>query len=443
MTRPDLTGLHAELIELLGERGVSTDLGTRQRASVDGCPMSPILSAQLPLGLADLVAYPSSAEEIGQVVAAAYRHDVPVTPRGKGTANYGQGLPLHDGLVLDTTRARRVLEVGDGWITAEAGAVIAMMEAAARQSGQELLMYPSTAQSTIAGFLSGGSGGTGSIEHGTISSSDFVQALDVVEMTGSPELVHITGDDIQTYLHTYGTVGIIAKVTVKLEPLRDWRCFYASFEEFQPALDLIRVFGDMEPSPRLMSADRPLMVNALPLHPGLPRDRVSLRGIVRADEVARASRLVEEVGGRVDAVIDDAQEMIRMSMMSYNHTIEWTQKAYPDTYFHVELVGQALIDRVDEVEAVYPGGVLHIEAQKDRPLGLLVGEFESAEAVYAGYGKYAEMGVFVHSPHQWTVDNNPGRAMARAARSDPKGLLNPGKLVEGAVVNQVMTTDNS
>ena len=49
--------------------------------------MSPILSEQLPLGLADLVAYPADAEQIAAVVAAATRHRVPVTARGKGTGN--------------------------------------------------------------------------------------------------------------------------------------------------------------------------------------------------------------------------------------------------------------------------------------------------------------------------------------------------------------------
>ena len=50
------------------------------------------------------------------------RHGVPITPRGKGTANYGQTLPMAGGLVLDTSRARKILEVGDGWLRAEAGA---------------------------------------------------------------------------------------------------------------------------------------------------------------------------------------------------------------------------------------------------------------------------------------------------------------------------------
>ena len=40
-------------------------------------------------------------------------------------------------------------------------------------------------------------------------------------------------------------------------------------------------------------------------------------------------------------------------MTSYNHPIEWLQKAYSDTYFHVEVWGDAIIDRIDELHDVY------------------------------------------------------------------------------------------
>nr|BFF14961.1 hypothetical protein GCM10025699_62640 [Microbacterium flavescens] len=174
-----LVALEGELRTLLGERGVSVELAAREKASLDGSRLSPVISEQLPLGLADLVAYPATAEQIAEVVAAAVRHGVPITPRGKGTGNYGQAIPMSGGLVLDMTRAKAIVEVGDGFITAEAGATMVALEQAANKAGQQILMYPSTAQSSLGGFLSGGSGGTGSIKHGS-NSSGFVTALDVV-----------------------------------------------------------------------------------------------------------------------------------------------------------------------------------------------------------------------------------------------------------------------
>jgi FAD/FMN-containing dehydrogenase len=419
--------LAAELRDLLGDKGVSVELAAREKASVDGARMSPVVAEQLPLGFADLVAYPATAEEIALVVGAAVRHGVPITPRGKGTGNYGQGIPMAGGLVLDTSRAREIVEVGDGYLTAEAGATMLSVELAANKAGQQVLMYPSTAQSTLGGFISGGSGGTGSIKHGMLHHG-YVLALDVVHGVPDAELVHVEGEAAQPYIHNYGTAGIIARATVALEPLQDWRGFYASFPTFEGALSVIRPFADLEPTPRLVSADLPTLANALPDDPAIVKDRASLRGILDAASVAEATRLVEAAGGTVEDVREGAQASMKISMISYNHPIEWLQKSDPGRYFHVEVSGDALVDRIDEVHAVYRGGMLHIEAQKGRPIGMLVGEYESAEEVYAGFERLAALGVGYHNPHQWFVDYEPERALAHAATTDPGNLLNPGKL---------------
>jgi FAD/FMN-containing dehydrogenase len=38
-----------------------------------------------------------------------------------------------------------------------------------------------------------------------------------------------------------------------------------------------------------------------------------------------------------------------------------------------------------------------------------------------------------HNPHQWYVDHQPERTRELAARTDPNGLLNPGKLQDPKV----------
>jgi FAD/FMN-containing dehydrogenase len=428
ITPEALAALEAELRELLGDKAVSVELAAREKASVDGSRLSPIISEQLPLGLADLVASPANAEEIALAIGAAVRHGIPVTPRGKGTGNYGQAIPMSGGLVLDLTKARAITEVGDGFITAEAGATMVALEQAANKAGQQILMYPSTAQSSLGGFLSGGSGGTGSIKHGS-NSNGFVAALDVVHAVPDASLVHVDGEEAQPYVHNYGTAGIIARATVRLEPLQDWQGFFASFDNFDQALTLIRPFADLVPTPRLVSADLPTLANALPDDPGIPADRASLRAILDPATVEEATRLVIEAGGRVDDIRGGAQTSMKISMMSYYHPIEWLQKAYPDTYFHVEVSGDALVDRIDEVHAVYPGGMLHIESQHGRPIGMLAGVYSSADEVYAGFEKLTALGVGFHNPHQWFVDFQPERTAALAATTDPRGLLNPGKLV--------------
>ncbi|MBT2501237.1 FAD-binding oxidoreductase [Curtobacterium sp. ISL-83] len=434
-TVPDaaLGALRAELLDLLGEAGVRDDQRTRERASVDEATMSPILSEQLPLGLADLVAYPASAEAIATTLQAAVRHGVPVTTRGKGTGNYGQGIPLHGGLVLDTSRARAVVEVGDGWITAEAGTTMVALEQAAAAAGQQLWMYPSTAQSTIGGFLSGGSGGTGSISHGS-NWEGFVTALDIA-LPGESELVHVEGDDAKPFVHTYGTAGVIARATVRLEPLQDWRAVYATFPTFEQALTAVRTLRGTTPAPRLVSADRAEIAAKLPADPAISGDRASLRAIVDVVALDETQTFIELAGGTVEDVREGLQQTTKVSMLSYNHPIWWLKRNTPDTeFFHVEVGGEALIDRIAEVEAVYPDAMLHIEAAHVGPIGMLTAPYTGAEDVYAGYPLLVELGVRVHSPHQYYVDHGVEDLLALKARTDPDGLLNPGHVIDPSLV---------
>lgn len=422
-----LSALEAELTGLLGERNVSSELRVRERVSVDGARMSPIISELLPLGVADLVAFPTTAELAGQAVAAAVRLGVPVTPRGKGTGNYGQGIPMAGGLVLDLSRARAVVEVTDGLLTAEAGTPMVTCERAAQATGQQLWMYPSTVQSSLGGFLAGGSGGTGSIVHGT-NDAGFVAALDVVHADGSGDLVHVEGEDAQLYVHNYGTAGIIARATVRLEPLQEWVGLYASCADFRTAQAVMVALGKLEPTPRLVSADTPEITAALPEDPAFPVGRASVRGILEASTVEAARAVVEAGGGRVEDVREGPQVPLSLSVLSYNHPIEWLQKSAPGVYFHLEVGGQALVDRVDEVHAVFEGALLHNEVGHSGPIGMLAGVYRSPEQVQEGIAALGALGVGVHDPHQWNVDFQLARTVETARRTDPRGLLNPGKL---------------
>lgn len=426
-TATRVLSLEDELLDLLGPAAVSTEPRVRERASVDGSPMSPIIAAQLPLGLADLVVFAADAEQIAAAVAAAARHGVPVTVRGKGTGNYGQAIPLHGGLVIDTTRAKAIVEVGDGYITAEAGTPMVLLEQAAWAAGQALWMYPSTAQSSLGGFLSGGSGGTGSIEHGS-NDQGFVAALDVVHGDGSAEIIHVEGAEAQKYVHNYGTAGVIVRATVRLEPLRDWRALWASFPDHASALSVLQTIGALDPTPRLVSVDRAEIAAALPADEALPEGRASLRAIIDASIIDTVTTIVEGAGGNVEVVREGPQASIKVSMLSYNHPIEWYQKSQPHEVFHLEVGGMPLTENTAAVEAVFAGGLLHAETTRQFPIGMLAAPYVSEEDVYRGIAELEALGVGVHNPHQWNVDFNVEQTVELARVTDPNGILNPGKL---------------
>ncbi|QGW25670.1 FAD-binding oxidoreductase [Dietzia sp. DQ12-45-1b] len=427
-TAPDVGGLVEDLTALLGPDLVLTDDRSLDKASQDGSYLSPILRAQWPIGRPEVVVRPTSVDQVPAVVRAAVRRGVPITSRGKGTGNYGQVVPLHGGLVLDLTALRGIDHVDPeaGTVTAEAGVRMMSLEKRLARDGSQLWMYPSTVQSTLGGFLAGGSAGTGTIVHGR-NHEGFVEALDVVYAHPDAEIVHLEGDDAQPFVHTYGVAGIIVRATVRIEPLQDWRCVYASFDDHHDAFSVVPRIHRLDPAPRLCSADGAHVAGCLPPDEAIPPGRASLRAIVDASVVDRVSALVTEAGGVVEAVRSGVNESIKVSTLSYNHPTHWLQKAEPDTWFHMECQGDALVERLDEVEAVYPGGTLHLEAGHGRMFGMLNGHYTDPDAAYAGVPVLEELGVTVHSPHQYRVDHGTEQVRALAARTDPYGLLNPGR----------------
>ncbi|MGY1839941.1 MULTISPECIES: FAD-binding oxidoreductase [unclassified Modestobacter] len=421
--------LVTQLQQALGDDAVSVDPGVRRTASTDWAHMSPVLAARLPAGLADVVAFPADANQLARTVALAFRAGVPVTARGKGTGNYGQAIPLHDGLVVDLTRARRVLDVGAGWITAEAGTPFVTLEAAARRTGQELAMFPSTVGSTLAGFLAGGAGGTGSIENGWLWSG-FVTALDVVPCTGAEELVHLEGIETAPLLHAYGTTGVIATATVRLRPRRDWTALFASFGTERDAVDAGRaLMSSLAPQPRLVSVDEPGIVAALPADPGIPPGRSSLRVIVDTGVLTAARQLVRAAGGTVEDVRPTGPALL--TSLSFNHATHRVQKTRPGLA-HLQVGGPTLVERAAEVRALLPGALVHLDglggAAGPEFVGLLLTPYTGTAELYAAMDALRGIGVHVSDPHTWELAEPLGDVRAAAARFDPAGLLNPGKL---------------
>lgn len=429
----------------LGPGAVSADPRKLLKASSDWSRMSPVLMEKVPPGryLADVLVRPASGEQVARVLQVAYELDVPVTPRGAGTGNYGQATPFDGGVLLDLRSLDEVV-VGDpaprgagsgaeGTLTAGAGARLTAVDAAARAAGRDIWIFPSTKGSTIGGFLAGGSAGTGTIERGT-TTDGWVTSVTVAPMDGSGRLRTHTGEAMAPYLHTYGVTGILTQVQVRTDPARDWVAVYASFAAYDDLVAVHRSLLDLPVLPRLASADEPALVATLPAPFPLDPTRHSLRVIAEASTVDELCARVVARGGAVIAVLEDYAATDLLSSMSYNHPVYFRQRAgHP--CFHMETGGLALWDDPDAVRAIYPGTLLHLELMARAPLAMVVGEYESEEQVLAGLPRFDAIGMGVHSPHQWYVDRNVELARRTARTTDPKGLLNPGKLVDAPPVD--------
>jgi FAD/FMN-containing dehydrogenase len=200
---------------------VITDPALVRQKSRDFFWYSPILKAQLNRMSADIVACPRTEQEVVAVAAQCARWRVPLTTRGGGTGNYGQAVPLHGGVVLETTALDGIASLQDGLLTVGPGRRLVEIDAATRPQGWELRMHPSTKRTaTIGGFVAGGSGGAGSITWGGLRDAGNVISASVVSCEATPRVVTLTGEAVMGVNHAYGTTGIITELTIAMAPVQ-------------------------------------------------------------------------------------------------------------------------------------------------------------------------------------------------------------------------------
>src|ERR1700735_2245601 len=232
------TPLEVSLASIVGNAArVSTVPQVVNRLSRDFYWYSPVLRAQLDGKVADVVVHPLTVTEIQDVLRYCYANDIPVTPRGAGTGNYGQAVPLHGGVLLDLSRMDQIESIADdGVAVVQPGVRLGVLEGEARKVGWELRCYPSTVvKASVGGFLGGGSGGIGSVAHGGLRDFATVRGLDVVTMEDSPRLGHHEGEAIHEILHAWGTNGIIARIWLALTPSVEWAQCSVAFDTFDQA----------------------------------------------------------------------------------------------------------------------------------------------------------------------------------------------------------------
>jgi FAD/FMN-containing dehydrogenase len=202
-----------------------TDAALVRQKSRDFFWYSPVLKRQLNGARADAVAVPRDEAGVVAVIRECVRRRIPLTPRGAGTGNYGQAMPLEGGVVLDLSALDTCLWARGGVLRAQAGAkLVACDEFAKREAGGELRFHPSTRRTaTIGGFVAGGSSGIGSVTWGTLREPGNILGLRVLTMEEEPRALELRGHDIQKANHAYGTNGIITEVEMPLAPAQEWR----------------------------------------------------------------------------------------------------------------------------------------------------------------------------------------------------------------------------
>src|SRR5271168_658264 len=208
---------------------------------------SPVLKRELDAVTADIVVSPTSEAEVAQVLAAAHELSIPVTPRGSGTGNYGQAMPLTGGVLLNLADMNKIVSIQPGRVVCEPGAVLIDVDRATAASGQELRMFPSTrGTASVAGFVAGGSGGVGSITWGGLRDFGNVLRVRIMTLEAEPRALELTGEDLHKAVHAYGTNGIITEVEMPLTAAYDWADVIVGFDAFDAALRYAMALGEQD-----------------------------------------------------------------------------------------------------------------------------------------------------------------------------------------------------
>jgi FAD/FMN-containing dehydrogenase len=208
-----------------------------QQRSRDHYWYSPVLKAKLDHVTAEIVVSPRSNDEVKTTLAAAFKHRIAITPRGAGTGNYGQAMPLSGGAILNLMSMDKVLEIKPDRVRAQAGAVLEQMDHQTRAAvGGELRFHPSTYRmASIGGFIAGGSGGVGSVRWGGLRNLGSILGLKVITCEETPRELDLDGEDILKVAHAYGTNGIIVEAEMPLAPAHDWIDMMVGFDSFMAA----------------------------------------------------------------------------------------------------------------------------------------------------------------------------------------------------------------
>jgi len=171
------------------------------------------------------VVLPGTTEEVAEVVRACNRFGVPITPRGAGTGLSGGSVPAKRGVVIGTSRMRRILEIdADNQLAVvEPGVANLDLSKAAAPYGLFYAPDPSSQQAcTIGGNVAENAGGPHCLALGV--TQNHVLGLEVVTAEGEVRwLGGRVGDSLGfdlrgAFIGSEGTLGIATKVVVRLVP---------------------------------------------------------------------------------------------------------------------------------------------------------------------------------------------------------------------------------
>ena len=395
--------------------------------------------------------FPGSVDEVRAVVTLAGESELPVITWGGGTAA-AVGMPApRAGLVLGLRRLDRVVEhePGDLTVIVEAGRTFAALQATLRERGQWLsLDPPDDARATIGGVLATNASGPRRQLYGT--ARDLLIGLTVITADGAlvrgggKVVKNVAGYDLpKLFVGSYGTLGVIVEVTVRLRPRPDdERLVAVPFERLKDAGAAVRALmaSDLIPNAvEVLDADalRALGIGAAPAalltgFDGVPEQV--------AWQIAELPRVVAAAGEPRALSSETWPRLARAAADAFSASVVMRLSVLPTQVAEVMEQGRARArDRgLSSAWTAHAGvGVVTAALSLDggrqdvAAVAEIVRAWREIARAFAGFAVLDAAPLAVkEAVGVWDDAGGAGRIMRRIKEElDPKNVLNPGRFV--------------
>ncbi|MDT7535067.1 FAD-binding oxidoreductase [Sphingobium sp. SA2] len=435
-------------------------------------------------GAAAAILAPASTQEVAATVALAAELGVALVPQGGNTSMVGGATPPADGsaLILSLRRmnAIRSLSADYNLAVCEAGVILSVLHDAAEDAGRRFpLSLGAKGSATIGGLVSTNAGGTQVLRHGTMRA--LVEGVEAVLPDGSifDGLDALKKDnrgyDIkQLLIGAEGTLGIVTAAALRLVPAIAARAVgWVGVASPTDALALLRLveaqLGDSVEGFEVIADEtlgfvlghipgtRSPIETRTPWHVLIEVDHPDLNDPSPAERLEQALTDAFERELAIDAAIA-ANEAQADAFWRIRESLSESEKAQGpalqyDISVPVARMPAFMIDAAQAAQARFPGTTassfghlgdgnvhFHVRAPKgtsDGPAwiaaqGQAINAFVHDAVVAAGGSISAEHGIGQMKRAELGRLASPARIGAlRAIKTafDPKGIMNPGKLI--------------
>lgn len=194
----------------------------------------------------DAVVFAENVTDIQEFVLLCSRYQVPIIPFGAGTSLEGQVNAINGGIALSTARMNQILEISprDLYCRVQSGVTRESLNDALATHSLFFSVDPG-ANASLGGMASTRASGTTSVAYGTMKEN--VMAMVVVLPDGQTISVGNTArksafglDLLNLFIGAEGTLGVIVEITLRVRPTpKKVATGISSFQSFAHAIDAV------------------------------------------------------------------------------------------------------------------------------------------------------------------------------------------------------------